>query len=149
MHNTRAAAWQSGYLKHPCAFFFFSSLRAKIQWAPSLLWQSEPCHQRYKTPLPLTCSIVWIMLSDHFNRLCRGTVLAECAGWGMRLGAEEASWKITQNAASPLCSQGKQAINFDTPERRIYTEINSLYSTIHIQRRAYRDRLSFGSASAA
>lgn len=52
----------------------------------------------------------------------------------MRLGAEEASWKITQNAASPLCSQGEQAINFDTPERGIYTKIHSLYSTLRIHR---------------
>lgn len=61
--------------------------RSKIQQASSLLWWNEQCHQCYKTPLPFTCSIVWIMLSDHFNRL-----LGYRFSWVCRMRDEAGSW---------------------------------------------------------
>lgn len=39
------------------------------------------------TPLPLTCSIVWILLSDHFNRL-----LGYRFSWVCRMRDEAGSW---------------------------------------------------------
>lgn len=53
----------SHYLKHPAAFFSPWGIKNFLPW------QTKQCHQCYMTPLPLTCTIVRIMLSDHFNRL--------------------------------------------------------------------------------
>lgn len=108
------------------------SLRSQIQRAPSLLWRSEPCHQRYKTPLPLTCSIVWIMLSDHFNRL-----LGYRFSWVCRMRDEAGSWggvlkNNTKCSISSLQSRGTGDKLRHTREENIHKNTLTVQYYTHI-----------------
>lgn len=76
----KAQTWLGGCRKYPSAWF-------KIQCSSLLLWHAKQCHQCYKTPLPVTCSVVWIMLSDHFNRW-----LVHHFSWVCRTRDEAGSW---------------------------------------------------------
>lgn len=80
-HTLAHVRTRSHYLKHPAAFF--SPLGIKH----FLPWQTKQCHQCYMTPLPLTCTIVRIMLSDHFNRLPGYRF-----SWVCRMRDEAGSW---------------------------------------------------------
>lgn len=80
-HTGTRTRTHSHYLKHPAAFFSPWELKNFLPW------QTEQCHQRYMTPLPLTCTIVRIMLSDHFNRLPGYRF-----SWVCRMRDEAGSW---------------------------------------------------------
>lgn len=117
------------------------SLRSEIHWAPSLLWRSKQCRQRYKTPLPLTCSIVWIMLSDHFNRL-----LGYCFSWVCRMRDEAWSWggvlkNNTKCSISSLQSRGTGDKPRHTREEHIHKNTLTIQNYTYI----YSDKLSFSS----
>lgn len=105
---------------------------------------SEQCHQRYKTPLPLTCSIVWIMLSDHFNRL-----LGYRFSWLCRMRDEAGSWggvlkNNTKCSISSLQSRGTGDKLPHTREENIHkthsqnSTINTYIHTLYVY--CYTDR---------
>lgn len=116
----------SYYLKHLADFF---PLGIKI----FLPWQSERCHQCYMTPLPLTCSIVRIMLSDHFNRL-----LGYRFSWVRRMRDEAGSWggvlKNNTKCSIPFLQSGETADKLRHTREENAHKVQVLCTAIHIHR---------------
>lgn len=117
---------QSYYLKHLAGFF---SLGIKN----FLPWQSERCHQCYMTPLPLTCSIVRIMLSDHFNRL-----LGYRFSWVCRMRDEAGSWggvlKNNTKCSISFPQSGETADKLRHSREENTHKVPALCAVIHIHR---------------